>query len=298
MELRLPLFFDSKNRTIVRSLIEIARHRLAFRLIAPLAPRRAVARAHRLFLTPPRHRFSEAELTALEEASLFNVPLPTGKLVGWRWGPMDGPKVLLAHGWGGRGAQLRSFVAPLLARGYTVLTYDAPGHGMTGGRESSFVHMAAAMEAVLEQVGPVEAVVAHSIGGAVAGYVMSRGAPVKSAVLLAPPASMTDYSYRFARVLRLPEEVRALMQGEIERRFGVRWSEFEVEQTAPLLTQPALIVHDANDVDNPFRDGERYARHWPGARLLRTEGLGHRGILRDPAVIGEVVDFIGTAAKR
>jgi pimeloyl-ACP methyl ester carboxylesterase len=298
MELRLPLFFDSKNRTIVRSLIEIARHRLAFRLIAPLAPRRAVARAHRLFLTPPRHRFSEAELTALEEASLFNVPLPTGKLVGWRWGPMDGPKVLLAHGWGGRGAQLRDFVAPLLSRGYTVLTYDAPGHGMTGGRKSSFVHMAAAMEAVLEQVGPVDAVVAHSIGGAVAGYVLARGAPATAAVLLAPPAGMAEYSHRFARVMRLPEDVRALMQSEIERRFGVRWSEFEVEQTAPLLTQPALIVHDANDVDNPFRDGERYARHWPGARLLRTEGLGHRGILRDPAVIGEVVDFIGTAAKR
>lgn len=102
------------------------------------------------------------------------------------------------------------------------------------------------------------------------------------------------------------EEVRALMQGEIERRFGVRWSEFEVEQTAPLLTQPALIVHDANDdqrksqwdADNPFRDGERYARHWPGARLLRTEGLGHRGVLRDPLVVSEVVDFIGAAAKR
>lgn len=298
MELRLPLFFNSKNSTIVRSLIEITRERLAFRLMTPMAPRRAVKRAHRLFLTPPRHRFTEAELIALEEASLFNVPLPTGKLVGWRWGPMNGPKVLLAHGWGGRGAQMRSFVAPLLSRGYTVLTYDAPGHGMTGGRESSFVHMAAAMEAVLEQVGSVEAVVAHSIGGAVAGYVLGRGARAKAAVLLAPPASMTEYSYRFARILRLPEHVRALMQADIERRFGVPWSEFEVEKTAPRLTQPALIVHDANDADNFFRDGERYARHWAGARLLRTEGLGHRGVLRDPKVVHEAVTFIDGATGR
>lgn len=279
-------------------MIEITRERLAFRLMTPMAPRRAVKRAHRLFLTPPRHRFTEAELIALEEASLFNVPLPTGKLVGWRWGPMDGPKVLLAHGWGGRGAQMRSFVAPLLSRGYTVLTYDAPGHGMTGGRESSFVHMAAAMEAVLEQVGPVEAVVAHSIGGAVAGYVLGRGARAKAAVLLAPPASMTEYSYRFASILRLPEHVRALMQADIERRFGVPWSEFEVEKTAPRLTQPALIVHDANDADNFFRDGERYARHWAGARLLRTEGLGHRGVLRDPKVVHEAVTFIDGATGR
>jgi pimeloyl-ACP methyl ester carboxylesterase len=298
MELRLPLFFRPKNRTTVRFMLDLLRHRLAFRLVAPFAPQRAGRRAQRLFLTPPRHRFTEAELTALEEASLFTVPMPTGKLVGWRWGRMDGPKVLLAHGWGGRGAQLRSFVAPLLARGYGVLTYDAPGHGMTGGRESSFVHMAAALEAVLDQVGPVEAVVAHSMGGAVAGYAMSRGAPVKAAVLLAPPASMTEHSHRFARVLRLPEAVRELVQGGIERRFGVPWSEFEAEKTVAHLVQPALIVHDANDVDNPIRDGERYAQHWPGARLLRTEGLGHRGILRDPLVVSAVADFIDAAAKR
>ncbi len=297
MEMHLPLFFGPKFSTTVRFFIGLARHRLAFRLLAPLAPRKAGDRARGLFLTPPRHRFRDAELTALEEASPFTVSMPTGRLVGWRWGNPEDPVVVLVHGWGGRAAQLRSYVAPLVARGYSVVGFDAPGHGMTGGRESSVVHMASALEAVLRDVGPAEAIVGHSVGGAVAGYVLSRGAAVKKAVLLAPPASLTEYSHRFARLLRLPEGIRALMQAQIERRFGIRWSDFEVEATAPKLTQPALIVHDIDDRDNPFRDGERYARHWPGARLVASHGLGHHGALRDSAVIHEVAAFIGSAAE-
>jgi pimeloyl-ACP methyl ester carboxylesterase len=297
MEAGLPLFFSSKFSTTVRFFIGLARHRLAFRLLAPLAPRKAGDRARRLFLTPPRHGFRRAEIDALEEASLFTVPMPTGRLVGWRWGRAQDPAVVLVHGWGGRAAQLRSFVAPLTARGYSVVAFDAPGHGMTGGRESSIVHMAAALEAVLKEIGPAAAIVGHSVGGAVAGYVLSRGAQVNKAVLLAPPASLTEYSHRFARLLRLPEGIRALMQAQIERRFGIRWSDFEVEATAPRLTQPALIVHDIDDRDNPFRDGERYAQHWPGARLVASHGLGHHGALRDSAVIHEVAAFIGNAAE-
>lgn len=296
MEMRLPLFFSPRFSTIVRSLVALAGHRLAFGLLVPIAPLRAGSRARRLFLTPPRHRFREAELTALEEASLFTVSMPTGRLVGWRWGRAEDPIVVLVHGWGGRAAQMRSYVAPLLARGYSVVGFDAPGHGMTGGHESSLVHMAAALDAVLRHVGPVAAIIGHSIGGAVTGYAMSRGAQVGKAVLLAPPASLTDYSHRFARLLRLPESVRALMQAQIERRFGIRWSDFEVEATAPTLTQPALVIHDIDDRDNPFRDGERYARHWPGARLVATHGLGHRGALYDSAVINQVVGFIDAAA--
>ena len=298
MDLRMPLFFSPSFSTTVRLLIGLARHRLAFRLLSPLAPRQAGKRARRLFLTPPQHRFKKSELAALEEASLITVPMPTGRLVGWRWGRAQDPVVVLVHGWGGRAAQMRSYVAPLLARGYSVVAFDAPGHGMTGGHESSLVHMAAALDALLRQIGPAEAVIGHSLGGAVAGYVLSRGLPVGKAVLLAPPASLTEYSYRFARMLRLPEGVRALMQAQIERRFGIRWSDFEVEATAPQLTQPALIVHDIDDRDSPFRDGERYARHWPGARLVATHGLGHRGALYDSAVIHEVTGFIGNAQKQ
>jgi pimeloyl-ACP methyl ester carboxylesterase len=54
----------------------------------------------------------------------------------------------------------------------------------------------------------------------------------------------------------------------------------------------ALVVHDAGDRDVAPASGLALARAWPGARFLRTEGLGHRAILRDPQVVADVVDFI------
>jgi pimeloyl-ACP methyl ester carboxylesterase len=56
---------------------------------------------------------------------------------------------------------------------------------------------------------------------------------------------------------------------------------------------PALIIHDRDDRDVPWQEGEAVARAWPHARFLRTEGLGHRRILRDPEVIDRVLRFLG-----
>ena len=55
---------------------------------------------------------------------------------------------------------------------------------------------------------------------------------------------------------------------------------------------PALVVHDRGDREVPFEHGETLARSWPGARLMVTEGLGHRRILRDPEVVRAVVEAV------
>ncbi|MCX7173129.1 MAG: alpha/beta hydrolase [Proteobacteria bacterium] len=296
MELRLHVPTSlPKISTIVRaynSMLGLALHRLAFRLLAILAPQWAVTRARRMFLTPPRYAFSEAELSALEEATLVTVPLLTGKLVAWRWVPRNAPLVVLVHGWGGRGAQLRGFVDPLLARGFAVMTYDAPGHGMTGGHVSSVVHLTQALESVLAETGPVAAVIGHSLGGAAAARVLTRGTHAQAAVLIAPPASLTWHSRNFAKLLGISEPLRYQMQRQIERHFGIEWKEFEADSALPRCPCPLLVVHDEDDRENAFQDAQRYARHWPGARLMRTEGLGHRRILHDKVTIARIADFV------
>ena len=55
---------------------------------------------------------------------------------------------------------------------------------------------------------------------------------------------------------------------------------------------PGLIVHDRGDRDVPVAHAERLQHSWPDARLMLTEGLGHRRILRDPEVIAAAVDFL------
>ena len=42
----------------------------------------------------------------------------------------------------------------------------------------------------------------------------------------------------------------------------------------------------------PWGEGERYAQYWPGARLLTTQGLGHRRVLDAPEVIEAALAFV------
>jgi hypothetical protein len=51
------------------------------------------------------------------------------------------------------------------------------------------------------------------------------------------------------------------------------------------------VVHDRDDSINPFADGVAYAHAIRGAELLATQGLGHRKILKDAAVLGKVAIF-------
>jgi len=51
------------------------------------------------------------------------------------------------------------------------------------------------------------------------------------------------------------------------------------------------VVTDRGDRQTPYDDVVEFARGI-GAPLVTTEGLGHRKILRDPAVVRQIVAFV------
>jgi pimeloyl-ACP methyl ester carboxylesterase len=82
------------------------------------------------------------------------------------------------------------------------------------------------------------------------------------------------------------------MQSAIEERYGLSWDELELARVAPRLGGQALVIHDRDDRAVPWKQGAAFARHWPGARLMSTQGLGHARILADDAVIEAAAAFI------
>jgi hypothetical protein len=57
-------------------------------------------------------------------------------------------------------------------------------------------------------------------------------------------------------------------------------------------TPPLLVVHDRDDRETFWRESQDIVAAWPDATLRTTTGLGHRRILREPSIVGEVVDFV------
>ena len=120
----------SVNSTIVRSRTSLwALVRAYFAIASRLLPDLARRQAERLFTLPPRYA---SRNTQTVDARRETVVAGKHSLAVWQVGPAAAPAVLLVHGWGGRGVQMGSFVAPLLARGYRIVWFDQPGHGESG----------------------------------------------------------------------------------------------------------------------------------------------------------------------
>ena len=138
-----------KNSTNVRS-GSLARSvsRALWSLGSSLAPGVSTRLARKLFFTPLKPRpVTAAQRALLDAAETFGVRVNGELLSCWRWG--DGPAVVLVHGWSSRGIELGEFVAPLVEAGFAVVTYDGPGHGLSGRRASSYFELTDALRAIV-----------------------------------------------------------------------------------------------------------------------------------------------------
>jgi len=207
----------------------------------------------------------------------------------WQGG---GPTVLLVHGWNGGSGDLASFVGPLRDAGRRVVAIDLPAHGRSPGARLNLPGAVAAVETALRREPSIEAVIAHSFGVVATVLAAGRGAPLPRAVLISGPVSMEPYLQRFEQVLGLAPAVKAAMRARIRRVLDAGGLEtMELAAVTPRLAGRALIVHDRSDREVPFMSAQALHRAWPGSELVATEGLGHRKLLSDPAVVERAVRF-------
>jgi len=265
--------------------------RTAFAVLGRVAPGLAARWAVDLFFTPRGRRGSQRVSAFLAAGRPFEVTVDGERVAGWSWGS-SGPNVYLVHGWAGVGGQLAAFGPALLANGFRVVTFDAPGHGVSEGRRSSIVHFAKALQAAVVSQGPAYAVIAHSLGAAATLRAITRGLAVERVILLGPTRGPRDWAEQFRRQLGIPRPVMEQMRVRSERWLGARWEEFDVPEMARGQRAPMLLFHDRNDAEVPWSDGAAIASAWPGARFVTTVGLGHRRILRDEHVVADSVAFL------
>ena len=211
-------------------------------------------------------------------------------LVAWRWG--QGPLVLLVHGFEGNRAQFAAIVEALVERGYAAVALDVPAHGESAGDELTAVKFIAAIERTLAQLGPVHAVIGHSLGAAMSLYSVAHTGGVGRVALISAPSSLKRELNRFAAAVGLSERGTAAFIASVEAHVGRPATDFDVRRIAGKVDLPLLLVHDQNDRQVPVLESARTAHALPGAELMVTRGLGHNRLLADPVVVRAVVDFV------
>lgn len=250
----------------------------------PQTPREA----WELFATPPRTELANRERTLWESSTRSRMETPYGELAVVEWG--SGPRVILSHGWGGRALQLSAFVHPLVEDGFTVTGIDWPGHGDSGGETCTALMVAGTLQAL----GEVHGVVAHSFGTIGSVVALGRGWSCGRAVLLGASPDVPLRFRQFGKAVGLsPAEYDAFWTYSQSLFDPGVLEEISSHHIAPRLGHvPALLVHDEHDQEAEIHAAEVLAEQWPGARLERTTGLGHRRILHARAVVQMVRDFM------
>jgi pimeloyl-ACP methyl ester carboxylesterase len=272
--------------------------RKSFRILGMFAPGVGARLAYRLFFTPQRHPTPPWERRLNEAAEKLKMDYDFGTLNALSWG--DGPTLLLIHGWGGRATQMGAFVNPLISAGFRVVALDAPAHGASSGKQTDMIQYAAAINAIRQQVAPVTAIIAHSLGAGCTLLAMERHQfKVEKLVLIGTPASAVWVTEAFAEVLGIPEHVIKRMRTLLERRYGntFTWEhDLSIESMLSRTTIPTLLIHDKLDAEIPYWNALKLAKSNPKCELITSEGQGHRRILRHDYVISKCLEFLQLAS--
>lgn len=299
----------SKNSTTVRSssaspkkpnLAALRLVRAGLQTAFALSDGLGASLAERLFTSPRRYDRPDRERAILATGRPFEVVVhlrsprwagATTKVAAWRWG--TGPAVLLVHGWEGRGSQLGAVIEPLVAAGLSVITFDAPAHGDSPGSRLYLTDHADAIADVVAAVGPLHATISHSFGTAAVLLAYARhgiDAPIN--VAISPNVLIDEAVTRFAKLITLDDTERRVFEGHLAQASGIGIDALSLSALVTRREADLLVFHDRDDKEVSAAHGAALAAWWPGGRLELTESLGHRKILRDPAVIAATVEFV------
>jgi pimeloyl-ACP methyl ester carboxylesterase len=241
-------------------------------------------------LTIPKRRVRPRLAEPLRAAAELDVDTPSGPVRAWRLG--KGPAVLLIHGWDDDNCLWGPLIEKFGDVGRPVVALDLPGHGFSRAEDPSAKSAVAAVRAVVDVLGPIDALVGHSFGCAVAMQALAAGLAVPRAVFIATPVPKPGNRWNRARRAGVPEEVIARAAEIYAQRGEAAEPPFDLAAAVPSMTAAALFVHATDDEQCPVEDAEALRGLWPGAKLALADGLGHRLIAQDDAMLGRIVAFV------
>jgi pimeloyl-ACP methyl ester carboxylesterase len=269
-----------------------------FRVTAWLSPKLAGALALRLFMTPPKFPIPRRELKIRQSARLTLHEIRGEQIAVRAWG--DGPRVLLCHGWGGRGTQFFALIEALVEAGYCAIAFDAPAHGDSTGKRTNMLMATQTIADIVEREGPVSAVIGHSFGCGTALLAIDRyRIPSDKVILFSCFTDTLWITQQFAAAFSISDAVIEAMRQTAMRRYGNHfdqpwdWLALSPVNTIKRVTGDLLLIHDKHDAEVPYQHALKLKQIAPETQLLTTEKLGHKKILMNKQCIDACIEHIG-----
>lgn len=258
-----------------------------------ISPYWAMRVAAHIFSKPLKFKMPQHEEKALihcTQKKLF-VPNIQEEIHVYEW-KNTGEKVLLAHGWSGRGTQLYRIAEMLHKQGFSVIAYDAPAHGKSTGTYANILKMIAAIDELNHAYHGFDHVIGHSLGAMALLNYYKNPQNVKKIIVIGAGDVMSMIFENFTSAIGLSSKAAEEMTAYFEHKYEIKIDDYSSNVVVKDQHVPTLILHDEDDFDILSSNADNIAKHHPNATLIKTKGLGHRKILRDDAVINHIISFI------
>lgn len=251
--------------------------------------------AARLFTSPIKHPIPkrELEMDRLTRQEMLLIPSIQKKINVYHSG-VSLKKILLVHGWSGRGTQLVKFAEAFEKRGFQIVSFDAPAHGKSPGNTTSMLEFIASIFEIEKQFGPFDAAIGHSLGGMSLLNAVKQGLQIKRLTIIGSGDIVKDIIDDFVQKLQLNSKIGDLLRIHFEKKSNRTMDSYSSFQAAAEISIPVLIIHDENDEEVPVSCAHHIHQHLKNGDLMITQNLGHRKILGDAAVIQKTIQFITT----
>ena len=193
---------------------------IAAKFLAFISPKLAVLFAARLFTMPIKHKIPKRELEMDTNSFQKTIAIPSinKEVVVYHYGSGD-RKILLVHGWSGRGTQLVKFAEALVAQGYATISFDAPAHGKSTGKTTLLPEFIESIVELEKQFGPFEAAIGHSLGGMSLLNALSRGLKIDRLAIIGSGDIVSDIFDDFVLQLGLKHALSKLLQNHFEKKY-------------------------------------------------------------------------------
>lgn len=266
---------------------------LTAKLLQFVSPKFTILFAAKLFTTPIKHKIPKREHEMENESvqSTLLIPVINKTIVVYQYG--NGKrKILLVHGWSGRGTQLVKIADELLELGFSTISFDAPTHGKSKGKTTLMPEFIASILELEKQLGPFEFAIGHSLGGMSILNAIARGFKTKKAITIGSADIIQDIIDDFVAQLQLKPSFGIKLRDHFETKFNTEMDSYSASRAAKSVITPVLVIHDINDADVNVKSAYHIHENLNNSQLLITEGLGHRKILGNEEVIKNILKFI------
>ncbi|MFH6996282.1 alpha/beta hydrolase [Flavobacterium sp. FlaQc-57] len=249
--------------------------------------------AAKLFTTPIKHKVPKREFEMDQKSIQKTIYVPSidKNIITYKYGKSE-HKILLVHGWSGRGTQLFKIADELLKNGYSTVSFDAPAHGKSKGNSTIMSEFIASILEIEKQFGPFDFAIGHSLGGMSVLNAIKDGLRVNKAIVIGSGDIVQDILDDFISKLGLKQEISEHLRDRFENKYQVKMDDFSAYKAAQKVKIPVLVVHDNDDPEVPVKAGIHIHENLKNGTLYLTEGLGHRKILGNQNVIKNILDFI------